>query len=378
MDRYYSKSIQRYQYKKISLISGPRQSGKTTLSKLLCKKNDYLNYDREEDRQQLLEKSWNRSADQIIFDEIHKMTNWKSWLKGVYDTEKIPPALTVTGSARLDTHRKVGDSMAGRYFHYRLHPLDIVELSKLQKNVNINQSTQKLLEYGGFPEPFLEGNDAFYARWKKTHLDIILRQDLIDLESVKNIKSIEILIQLLKRRVGSPISYTSLSEDLNVSDKTVKKWLEILENLYVIFKVTPFHKNIARAHKKKPKYYFFDTAQVESSEGARLENLVACSLYKHIQFQEDCLGKEQQLCYLAKNGGGEIDFALIEKNQITHAIEVKYSDDSLSKSFQRFKKELPKTKFIQLVLKLKKEKTFPSGEEIRQIAPWLCQNLLYI
>jgi uncharacterized protein len=88
-------------------------------------KNDYFNLDTLEDRLSLHEKSWDRSKDLVIFDEMHKLKNWKSWLKGVYDTEGIPPSILVTGSAKLDTYRKVGDSLAGRFFQFRIHPLDL-------------------------------------------------------------------------------------------------------------------------------------------------------------------------------------------------------------------------------------------------------------
>lgn len=357
--------------RKITLISGPRQCGKTTLSKMLSKSYDYLNVDSAEDREILNEKSWDRSKDQIIFDEIHKMKNWKRWLKGIFDKEKIPPAITVTGSARLDTYKKVGDSLAGRYFQYRVHPFDLKELYAIDKSIDLDETVERLMRVSGFPEPYLEGDLSFYNRWKRTHLDIILRQDLIDLEGVRDIKSIEILISLLQKRVGSPISYSSLARDLQVSDKTVKHWLSILEDLYVIFKIVPFHRNIARANTKQPKYYFYDNARVLGDNGAKLENLVATTLIKFCHFKEDCIGEDLKLFYLSKNGGMEIDFAIVKEEHVEFAIEVKNSDDVLSKNFRIFKKDLPDTKFIQIVKELKREKTFPSGEEIRKLSGWL-------
>lgn len=300
MKRVYTSYIKKFTSRKISLISGPRQVGKATLSKMLEKNFQYLNFDDSDDRHILREKSWDRSKNQIIFDEIHKMKEWKRWLKGIYDKEGIPPELTVTGSARLDMYKKFGDSLAGRFFHYRIHPLDLKELYYIDSKINLDEALEKLLITSGFPEPFLEGEKSFYQKWKKTHLDIILRQDLIDQEDVRDIKSIEILIDLLQERVGSPISYSSLTNDLKVSDKTVKRWLSILENLYVVFKITPFHKNIARSNTKRPKYYFYDVARVKGDRGAKLENLVASSLYKDVQFQQDCEGRDVELFYLAK------------------------------------------------------------------------------
>ncbi|MCB9093056.1 MAG: ATP-binding protein [Halobacteriovoraceae bacterium] len=374
MIRSYSSEINKYIDQKMILLSGPRQCGKTTLSKMLKKNFEYLNYDYEEDRTTLAEKSWDRRKDLIIFDEIHKKRDWKRWLKGIYDVEGIPPSYLVTGSAKLDTFRKVGDSMAGRYFQYRIHPFDIRELDLFYKDLSREDCLKRLMNIGGFPEPFLDGSETFYHRWKKTHLDIILRQDLLDIQVVQDIRSLELLVELLKDRVGSPISYSSLARDLQRSDKTIKSWLKILEDMYVVFKVIPFHKNIGRSNLKKPKYYFFDIARVDKKGGARFENLVACSLYKECQFRQDCLGQDWNLYYLAKNGGVEIDFAIEHNSKIDMMIEVKSNEDSLSKNFKIFEKDLPSAKKIQLVEHIKREKTYPNGAEIRLAHNWLCDG----
>ena len=364
MKRIYTSYFQEFSHKKITLITGPRQVGKTTISKMFSGSLAHLNYDSEEDRQIYLKKSWDRKKDFIIFDELHKMKNWKRWLKGLFDTEGNKPHLVVTGSAALNVYKKFGDSLAGRYFHYRVHPLDIKELLALKFKKNPSDIIDNLMSYSGFPEPFIEGNKKFYNLWKTTHLDVILKQDLIYQESLKNIKSIEILIDLLRNRVAQPISYSSLARDLQTSDKTVKKWLEILENMYVIFKVLPFHKNIARSYLKRPKYYFYDIARV-INKGARLENLVACSLLKDCHFRQDCLGENHELYYIGKKGGFEIDFLVVKNNKPEIAIEVKLSDDNLSKNFKSISNNFPKIKKIQLVQNLKREKTFPNGAEIR-------------
>ena len=372
MKRSYLPHLKKYLAKKILLISGPRQCGKTTLSKMLSPSFEYLSFDEENDRGVYRDKSWDRKKSLIIFDELHKKKNWKQWLKGIFDTEGIPPSLVVTGSARLDSFKKVGDSLAGRYFQYRLHPLDIRELHSLDKNLKIDPAIERLLAFGGFPEPYLEGTSEFYNLWKKTHLDIILRQDLLTQEDVKDIRSIELLIELLKTRVGSPLSYSSLAEDLQCSDKTVKKWLGILENMYVVFKLSPFHKNIARANTKQPKYYFYDNARVQGADGARLENLVATSLHKECQFRQDCLGENWELFYLSKKGGIEIDFLICRDGKPTFAVEVKSSDETPSRSFRVFENDLPATtQRLQLVKNLKREKTYPSGVEVRKLGDWL-------
>lgn len=97
---------------------------------------------------------------------------------------------------------------------------------------------------------------------------------------MRDIQSIETLIELLRTRVGSPVSANSLARDLGKSPNTVRHWLGLLEDLYVIFKIVPWHRNVARALLKEPKYYFYDTAMVRGDKGVRLENLVACALLK--------------------------------------------------------------------------------------------------
>ncbi|MEA3547809.1 MAG: ATP-binding protein, partial [Thermodesulfobacteriota bacterium] len=347
------------------------QTGKTTLSKMLISNYDYLNFDNPEHRLSLFERSWDRSKKLVIFDELHKLKNWKSWLKGIYDTEDFPPSILVTGSAKLDTYKKMGDSLAGRFFQFRLHPLDLKEIKKKLLPTGLPAALDQLLETSNFPEPFLRGTRRFYNRWKKSHLDIILKQDLLDLENVRQISSIEILIQLLRKRVGSPISYSSLAGDLQCSDKTVKRWLTILENMYVVFRVPPFHRNVARSILKAPKFYFYDTGQVLGNEGARLENLVAGALLKEIHFLEDCLGERCELYFLRTKDGREIDFFITRDDSPLLMLEVKWSDSKPSRNFQAFSKFFPNTRKIQLVKGLDREKTYPDGAEIRSAHNWL-------
>jgi predicted AAA+ superfamily ATPase len=371
MKRYLTKYIQEDLDKKIVLLTGPRQTGKTTLSKMLKPDYDYFNFDNPDDRLALRKKSWDRSKELVIFDELHKLKNWKSWLKGIYDTEGVPPSILVTGSAKLDTYRKVGDSLAGRFFQFRMHPLDLKEINTFLEPENLEDELDKLLFLGGFPEPFLNGTTRFYKRWKKSHLDIILKQDLIELENIQQIIQIETLIQLLKDRVGSPISYSSLARDLECSDKTVKRWLTILENMYVLFKVPPFHKNIARAIQKAPKFYFYDTGQVIGDSGTKLENTVACALQKEIHFREDCFGETKKLYYLKNKDKKEIDFCITTEETPSLMVEVKWKDGNLSPNFEVFNHIFPQVKMIQVTKELKREKSFPNGAEIRRAHNWL-------
>ena len=373
MDRYLTEAIKDDLARKIILITGPRQSGKTTLSKMLVGDFDYLNFDNPQHRLSMLDRSWDRRKSLIIFDELHKLKNWKSSIKGIYDTEGIPPSLVVTGSAKLDTYKKVGDSLARRFFQFRLHPLDLKEISMFGPEVSLESALDRLLEVGGFPEPYLNGKKQFYKRWKRSHLDIIIRQDLIDLENVQQVTTLETLIQLLRRRVGSPVSYSSLARDLETSDKTIKRWLTILENMYLLFKVTPYHHNIARSILKAPKFYFYDTWQVIGNPGVRLEDLTACALLKEIQFREDCFGEEMKLHYLQTKDGKEIDFFVSKETRPYLMLEVKWADNNMSNNFSIFDRYFKEVSKIQLVKDIDREKTYPGGTEIRRAHTWLAE-----
>ena len=340
--------------KKMVLLAGPRQVGKTTLSKSLVAHHQYLNFDDSDDRKIILKKAWDRTQDLVILDELHKKPKWKSWIKGIYDTEGNKPSLLITGSARLDIHRKGGDSLAGRHFLHRLHPLSLAEL---RDQVSPTEALETILKVGGFPEPFLNGEEAYAKRWRSSHLDRILREDLIDLEPVRQIKSIEILVDLLSDRVGSPISYANLARDLEVSPHSVKKWIGLLEMLYVVFVVPPFSRNMARALLKESKIYFYDIGRIENNLAARFENVVALSLLKDLHMREDALGERNQLYYLRDKEKREVDFLTLVDRKIESLVEVKVSDDSVSKSLVYFKERLHPKRTFQIVKDLKKEQT---------------------
>jgi len=372
MERYLEGFIRKDLEEKIVLLSGPRQVGKTTLSLQLTPSHAYLNYDATSDRRIIRAEEWDRNVQLVIFDELHKMKNWKSWIKGVYDIEKNLPSILVTGSARLDTYKKGGESLAGRFFPYRLHPLTVKEICQYLDEKS-ETALDKLLKLGGFPEPYLKNNATFAKRFRRIHTDTIIREDLLDLERVRDIKSIEILIDLLRARVGGTTSYSSLADDLQVSIHTVKHWLQILENLYVIFPVRPYHKNIARSLVKESKYYLYDTGAIEGGLGAKLENTVACALLRELHFVEDTTGSKVALHYLRDKEKHEVDFLVVIDNKPVNMIEVKASDDSFSPSLFRFHSFLKGTKPLQIVYNLKKKKSkdmarmLPAHEFLRDL-----------
>lgn len=339
---------------KYVFLGGPRQSGKTTLAKSLnVKKHEYFNYDLSSDRQIMTSATWSRETDLVILDEFHKFPNWKTFLKGIYDTEANKPNVLVTGSAKLNIFKKGNDSMAGRYYYHRLLPLSVKELEGLMKP---EEALEALLAFGSFPEPLLAQSKIKSSRWRESYLDRVVKEDVTDLSNIRNIRKIVLLVDMLRQRVGSPISYTSIARDLEVAPKTVKEWIELLEELFLVFRVTPYHRHIARSILKEPKIYFFDCSMA-FDEKAHLENLVALSLLKDLWFQEDVEGSRCSLHYLRTKDGKEIDFLTVVNRKPADMVEVKSSDDSLSGAFVFFMKSVKPQRSYQIVKNLTRRKT---------------------
>lgn len=348
MERIQTQQILKDLDKKIVLLVGPRQAGKTWIAKhiaLKFKYSLYLNYDSIKDRQIMLEQSWLLNLDLLILDELHKMPDWKNYLKGIFDTKPASMRLLVTGSARLDIYDRIGDSLAGRYFKHRLLPLSLSELRQIGNDSNITA----LIERSGFPEPFLASNDVEAERWRQQYINSMLSTDIFDIDVINNLKAFRLVFDLLRDRVGSVISYNSIAEDVQISPTTVKKYIQILEALYIIFIVTPYSKNIARSVLKEPKIYFFDTGLLTTDYGHKLENAVANCLLKSICASNDITASEYSLQFMRTKDGLEVDFAIVNNGTIETMIEVKTSQSDIHPALKLFhnKYNIPAIQLVQ-------------------------------
>ncbi len=372
MERYLHDLIIKDLRKKMIFITGPRQVGKTYFSKSLqggFSNPVYLNHDDISDIKIIRKRSWPLNSDLVILDEIHKMKGWKSFLKGTFDTRGTSQSLLVTGSARLETFRQSGDSLAGRYFPYHLNPLSVRELSGTMPPYEALSALNRL---GGFPEPFLSASDDEAGRWRRQYYTDIVREDILDFSRISEIRVMRLLLEMLRKRVGSPLSYASLANDLQVAPNTVRNYMEILESLHIIFAIRPFHKNVARSLLKEPKMYFYDTGYVDGDEEVRLENTVAVSLLKHVQYLQDTKGTDISLHYIRTKDGKEIDFSLAEKGALTHFLEVKLSDDGVSRNLKYFKDHYKEVQAVQLVHNARNEQEL-GGVSIVRAGEWLAQ-----
>ncbi len=337
--------------RKMAFIGGPRQVGKTTLAlSLVGKEADethpaYFNWDDPRSAARLRRVELPPGEPFLILDEVHKFARWRNLVKGIYDTEKSRRRIVVTGSARLDYYRKGGDSLANRYRYFRLHPFSLREMNAAPSRSDVDA----MLHFGGFPEPLLRQDERELRIWQRDRIARVVRDDLRDLEQVREISLVEQLVDLLPSRVGSPLSVKSLREDLGVDHKTVERWLTILENLYVCFRISPFGSAKIRAVKKERKLYLWDWSMTPEG-GPRFENLVASQLLKYCHFIEDTEGYAMELRFLRDTDKREVDFVVLQDRKPLLAVECKSGERSISPAIQYFAQRTSIPRFFQVHL----------------------------
>ncbi len=348
MERYLKETLIEDLGEKMVFLGGPRQVGKTILAlSLLAGGNEthpaYLNWDNPAARRMLLQGALPGGERLIILDEIHKYKGWRNLVKGFYDTNKSRRQFLITGSARLDHYRRGGDSLQGRYHYHRLHPLSLYEISRRPTRSDLDH----LLQFGGFPEPFIKGQARHWKRWQREHQSRIIHEDLISLEHVKEVSQLDLLAQTLPERVGSLLSINNLRQDLSVAFETADRWITILENLYFCFRIQPYGLPKLRAAAKEKKVYMWDWSTCENPS-ARFENLVASNLLKHCHRIEDRDGDRMELRFVRDSQGRELDFVVIRNGKPDFAVECKTGEQQLSRNISYFSRRTNIPKYYQV------------------------------
>ena len=350
ISRYITPFVQEDLKSKMVFIGGPRQVGKTTLALSNLSKGSqthaaYLNWDNVKKRSALLKGELPQNQPLVIFDEIHKYAQWRNLVKGFYDTFKNDIQFLVTGSARLDYYRKGGDSLQGRYFYYRLHPLSLLELNPNPTKTDL----ESLLKFGGFPEPFLRGGETFWRRWQRERLQKVIYDDIRDLEHVREISLMELLASELPNRVGAPLSIRNLRILLQIAPDTCERWVSIFDQMYYSFRIAPCGAPKIRAVKKEQKLYLWDWSIIEE-KGYRFENLVACQLLKYCHFIEDTEGYNMELRFIRDTDKREVDFVVLKDKKPIFAVEAKTGEKSLNPAIPYFNERTDIPKFYQVHL----------------------------
>lgn len=350
MKRTYEEILENHlaNYRQMIFLSGPRQVGKTTTSLVASAESPlhfYFNWDNEDHRALIIEgpqavakaaqlDQAQKNLPILVFDEIHKYRNWKRFLKGFFDTYEKKCRILVTGSARLDVYKRGGDSLMGRYFLYRLHPLSVREIvhpslsdREICPPCEISSADyQALLRYGGFPEPYLKRSSSFFNHWKRLRSDQLFREDIRDLSRIQEVSEIQLLAEILEQEASHSLNYSTLASKIKVSTPTLQRWIELLKNLYFCFTIQPWAKNVTRSLVKEPKIYLWNWALIEDP-GARVENLIASHLYKAVQFWTDQGLGEYGLYYLRDKDKREVDFLVTKNRKPWFLVEAKSSED---------------------------------------------------
>jgi predicted AAA+ superfamily ATPase len=348
----------------MSFILGPRQCGKTTMAlnylhSLGQKKEDcYFNWDRGDVRRRFkndidwmsaLKKTGKRPL--LVFDEIHKVRNWKRILKGIYDQYRDDFQFVITGSGRLDHFQRGGDSLAGRYDPYFLQPFTPGEILGLGASNKLSMTALldstpidgELIEHweetGGFPEPFLSSSQARARAWWRQYLIRVTEEDLRDLTRLESVDLMRDIISLLPSKVSAPLSYNSIREDVESSFATVKRYINTLGQLFMIFSIQPYSNKIHRAIRKEEKFYFYHFPVVENV-GARFENEVALVLRRWVFEMNEKAQGEWGLHYIRDQDGREVDFLLTQNKRPFFLFETKYSETKISPSLRFYSEKL--------------------------------------
>jgi len=362
MKRLYQELIHQHlsTLRQMVFLMGPRQVGKTTVSLESAEvwpKHYYFNWDNPAEKLLFIEGP-NAIAKQagleelsedkpiLIFDEIHKYGKWKNFLKGFFDLYEKKTKIIVTGSARLNIYKKGGDSLMGRYFYYRIHPLTVAEITsptlipnEIREPSPIDPGDwAALLEHGGFPEPFIQRSKAFSKRLRAIRKDQLFKEDIRDGTRIQELGQLEILAELLRKQAAESMDYQSLSKKVGVSIDTIRRWLEVLKSFYYCFSIQPWSKNITRSLIKEPKLYLWDWSLVDE-EGHRNENLVASHLLKATHFWSDRGLGEYGLYYLRTKDKIETDFLVTKDKKPWFLVEVKTKAKGLSPALYHFQKE---------------------------------------
>jgi predicted AAA+ superfamily ATPase len=382
--------------KSLVLMAGPRQCGKTTLSELVgasFPNRLYFNWDIPADKRRLLENPAffealprvDGSKPLVVLDEIHKYRQWKNYLKGTYDRFHRDYLFLVTGSGRLDTYQKGGDSLAGRYDLFHLWPLTLAELGECQAEheaflsdplavvqdglADLKAKWERLAAFSGFPEPYLRGTPSGYRRWSSGYHARLIREDIRDMTAIRTVDQVEVLFYLLPSRIGSPLSVTGLSEDLKTAYNTVAQWLSVFERVYLTFTLKPWTASVVRSIQKEKKLYLLDYAVIDDP-AAQFENMVAVELMRAVSTWNDLGLGQYGLHFVRDKEKREVDFLVADRRKPVLLIETKLGDETPSPSLVRFQRQL-NVPAVQLVRDAESYRLLQNeGQGILVAPPW--------
>ncbi len=350
----------------VVLISGPRQSGKTTLVKTL-KGYQYRNLENPETRSLALEdpKAFFASFKNqpVILDEIQTTPSLFSWIQVIVDEKHQNGQFVLTGSGQVELMEKVTQSLAGRVGLLNLLTFSISELKRFGVKKN---SFEYFIHKGFLPRIYSQNQRPLpsYANYYRTYVERDVRKQI----NIKDQSLFENFIKLMAGRVGQTMNYHSLCKDTGVSAKTIKHWCSVLEASFIIYKLNPYFENFGKRVIKSPKYYFTEVGLLsyllglQSPEqvlrdplmGSLFENLVVMDCIK-TWWNKGHLGK---FYFFQDSNHNEIDLLLV-KGRHLFAFEIKATSTytpSLSSSLNKIKKIHPKIEAAYVISNVETKK----------------------
>ncbi len=354
---------------KYVLLTGPKRVGKTVLAKNLFSDFQILDYTNDEDKLPIKRRAWKPDISFLILDEIIKLDGWQKLLAENYEEKRFSLPLIALGGNQVDT-TTLNQDIPGRIIQFRLHPFDLKELLQMASRMDRGKILTRLEICSGFPEPFLKGSPEYAREWTQKTIDTLFGAELYGLVNIKDIHKIRLLVEVLRAKVGIPISFSALSREIGTSYKTVQRWIKVLEKLYLIFKVTPYHEGIHRSLKKEPKYYFYNTGMVKSGKAKRFENLVALALLKRLHAYEDMEGHTVRLHYLQTKDNKKVDFFARINNHVT-LIDTNLDEQVPLKGIRNFTFKKFHFQKVQVVRNLTEEHTTKENILVVSAVKWL-------
>lgn len=310
-------------------ITGPRQSGKTTLARALFADKPYVSLENPEQRefaqtdpQRFLE----RFTQGAVLDEVQRCPQLLSWLQQLVDERSRMGDFILTGSAQFDLMAGITQSLAGRVGRVELLPLSGAELG----NARLPESLDTLLHTGGYPA--LYDRPLAVTDWFPNYVATYLERDVRQLVAVHDLNQFHRFVKMCAARSGQLLNLAALGADCGISAVTAAKWLSVLETSYLVMRLPPYHRNFGKRLVKTPKLYFLDvglmawllglrdaaTLETHAARGALFETWVVSELVKR-RFNA---GQSAELFFWRDNVGHEVD-VVFEAPQGLQAIEIK-------------------------------------------------------
>jgi predicted AAA+ superfamily ATPase len=362
LNRYINPSTFEISNKEIVLLEGPLGSGKSTLArKILNRKRrklgkHYLDWNTAADRTAIRTHNLPATSGLICFDDLHRYPTWPHLVLDLWNNAG-KMNLLIAGSAKLDQFCGEEITKAISLKTVRLHPLSYTEI----KGKGLDD-LQRLLTFGGFPEPYLQASKKFTRKWRQDLFNTVLWDEICTTEKIHNTIDIETLLNMLPDHVGHPLRVNSLTKKLSVSHRTVSRWLQLFEKYYLIFRLSPYTPPGTRSVKKEVKHYHYDWTVVKDKH-LRFENMLACHLLKWCHFQQDFEGNDFTLLYYRDIDGREVDFVILKDGHPVRFIDCCTPQQKSTRSLKYLKNKFPKTRARFVSLNDQEDDTFDEEEE---------------